>query len=191
MAHHHYGTIFVALAILETPMKNIILFTLLLFSAVPALAQTQKWAVGLEVGEPNAVSIRKYGDRNALDISIGTYIGLFKSKDNYKVSNDDLGSVGIMFNATYLWYTHFLNDRMTAYAGPGFQVNSRRYYPNKNVKSVYTTNISTGPSVTVGLEFFFAEKPTSLFVEGGGYLELIPKFFYLNPNLSIGLRHNF
>jgi hypothetical protein len=59
------------------------------------------------------------------------------------------------------------------------------------VRSVYTINISTGPSATAGLEFFFAQKPTSFFVEGGSYLEFIPKFFYFNPNLSIDLRQNF
>ncbi|WP_439554789.1 hypothetical protein [Dyadobacter sp.] len=172
-------------------MKKLLLLSSLFLFVTDAFSQSQDWALGFEVGEPIAVSVRKYGDRNALDISFGTYIGLFKSKDNYKVSNDDMGSVGVMFNASYEWYVPLFNERISAYAGPGVQVNSRRYYPDRNVKSVYTTNISTGPSATVGLEFFFAQKPASFFVEGGGYLELIPKFFYFNPNLSIGLRHNF
>jgi hypothetical protein len=172
-------------------MKKVILLSLGLLLTATVQAQPEAWAVGFEVGEPIAVSVRKYGDRNALDISIGTYIGLFTSKENYKVSNDDLGGVGVMFNATYLWYVPFFNGRMTAYAGPGAQVNSRRYYPNRNVKTVHTTNISTGPSGTAGLEFFFARKPASFFIEGGGYAELLPKFFYFNPTLSIGLRHNF
>lgn len=172
-------------------MKKLGILTLLFFSVSFAQAQTQNWAVGFEVGEPIAVGIRKYGDRNALDISIGTYIGIFKNKKTYKTSNDDLGGVGVMFNATYLWFVPMFNERMIAYAGPGVQINSRRYYPDARIKEVHTTNISTGPSATVGLEFFFAQKPASFFVEGGGYLELLPKVFYLNPTLSIGLRHNF
>jgi hypothetical protein len=176
---------------MRTNMRKLLLLPVLVFLTSTAFAQTQNWAVGFEVGEPIAVSVRKYGDRNALDISFGTYIGLFKNKDTYKVSNDDLGSVGLMFNATYVWYVPLLNERISAYAGPGLQVNSRRYYPDRNVKSVYTTNVSLGPSGTAGLEFFFAQRPASFFIEGGGYLELIPKFFYFNPNLSIGLRHNF
>jgi hypothetical protein len=36
-----------------------------------------------------------------------------------------------------------------------------------------------------------SEKPTSFFAEESGCLEFIPKFFYFNPNLSMGLRHNF
>lgn len=172
-------------------MKRLCVLFLMLSSAFTTFGQAQKWAVGFEVGEPIGVSLRKYGDRNALDVSVGTYLGMFKGKDNYKVSNDDLGGLGIMVNVTYLWYAPLFNERMIAYIGPGVQVNSRRYYPNRNVRSVYTTNISTGPSGTGGLEFFFANRPASFFVEGGGYLEFIPKFFYFNPNISIGLRHNF
>jgi hypothetical protein len=172
-------------------MKKLLVLTLLIFASSPLFAQIQSWAVGAQVGEPFAVGVRKYGDRNALDVKIGSYIGLFKGKDTYKTSGDELATLGLMFNATYVWYVPFFNERMSAYAGPGVQVNSRRYYPNRLVKSVHTTNISTGPSGTVGLEFFFAQKPTSLFLEGGGYLELIPKIFYFNPTLSLGLRHNF
>lgn len=181
----------VRLSLIGIIMKKLCLLLVVLLTGFVSYGQTQKWAVGFEAGEPIAVSLRKYGDRNALDVSFGTYLGMFKGKDNYKVSNDDLGGLGVMFNATYLWYVPMFNDRMIAYIGPGVQINSRRYYPDRNVRSVYTTNISTGPSATGGLEFFFAQKPTSFFVEGGGYLEFIPKLFYFNPNLSMGLRHNF
>ncbi len=179
------------LTLIDIIMKKLCVLLPLLMPVFACFGQAEKWAVGFEAGEPIAVSLRKYGDRNALDVSFGTYLGIFKGKDNYKVSNDDLGGLGVMLNVTYLWYVPMFNERMIAYAGPGVQVNSRRYYPDRNVRSVYTTNISTGPSATAGLEFFFANKPTSFFVEGGGYLEFIPKFFYFNPNLSIGLRHNF
>ncbi|WP_221390922.1 hypothetical protein [Dyadobacter sp. NIV53] len=171
-------------------MKKYFFGTLFTLAVLTANAQTQKWAIGFKVGEPNAVSIRKYGDRNGFDLSFGTYTGLFKSKTTYKSSNDKLGGVGVMFNGTYLWYVPFFNERMMAYAGLGAQLNSRRYYPDRS-SDIHTNNISLGPSATAGLEFFFAQKPASLFIEGGGYLELLPKIFYFNPNLSIGLRHNF
>ncbi|WP_149244610.1 RNA 3'-terminal phosphate cyclase [Dyadobacter sp. 32] len=172
-------------------MKKFIFAGALLFLFSASKAQTQKWAIGVKVGEPTAISLRKYGDQNALDISFGTYVGLLKSKKTYKTSNDDLADIGMMFNATYLWYVPMLNERMMAYGGVGVQINSRRYFPNKDKRDVYTSNISTGPSVTAGLEVFFAQKPTSVFLEGGTYLELLPKIFYLNPNLAIGIRHNF
>jgi len=121
---------------------------------------------------------------------VGTYIGIFKSKTTYKTSNDKFGSLGVMFNGTYLWYAPLFNERMIVYGGPGVQINSRRYYPDRN-SNIKTSNISTGPSIRAGLEFFFAAKPTSVFLQGGGYVELLPKIFYFNPNLSLGIHHNF
>ncbi|PWJ58824.1 hypothetical protein CLV98_103191 [Dyadobacter jejuensis] len=159
------------------------------FGGTSAQAQTQKWAVGFEIGEPNAVSLRKYGDQNALDVSLGTYTGLLKKGKQYR--KGEYASIGLMLNATYLWYVPMMNDRMIAYGGVGAQINSRRYYPEPSNKKVYEKTISTGPSGTIGVEFFFAAQPTSFFIEGGGYLEVLPKLAYFNPNLSVGLRHNF
>ncbi|CAG4994426.1 hypothetical protein DYBT9275_01389 [Dyadobacter sp. CECT 9275] len=171
-------------------MKRIFsIISISILLAFSAEAQTKKWAVGFEVGEPVAVSIRKYGDKNGLDVSIGTYTGLLKGKREYR--KGEYASVGFMFNATYLWYLPLMNQRMTAYGGVGAQINSRRYFPEPKNKDVHENTISTGPSVTLGLEFFSAQKPSSFFIEGGGYLEALPKIFYFNPNLSIGVRHNF
>lgn len=170
--------------------KSIILLTISLFLlSIPSFSQVQNWAVGLEILEPNAISLRKYGDRNALDLSFGTYTGLFKKNKGYR--NGEYSSIGMMFNATYLWYLPMLNEKMNAYGGIGAQINSRKYYADPSNKKVSEKTISTGPSVTIGLEFFFTNKPTSFFIEGGGYTEILPKLFYFNPNLSLGLRHNF
>lgn len=170
-------------------MKKAILIFALFFTFSIAHAQPEKWALGFKLGEPVGVVLRKYGDRNALDVSIGTYTGLLKSKKTYRAG--EYSDIGFMINGTYLWYVPMFNERMLAYGGAGVQINSRRYYPNPNIKDVHTNNISTGPSLTAGVEFFFAQKPTSFFIEGGGFLELLPKVFYFNPNLSLGLRHNF
>ncbi len=172
-------------------MKKIIGLLVISFSliSVSGFGQIQNWAVGLEILEPNAISLRKYGDNNALDVSFGSYTGLFKKRKIYR--NGEYASIGMMFNATYLWYVPMLNEKMSAYGGLGAQINSRKYYPSPTNKQVSEKTISTGPSATIGLEFFFSNKPTSFFVEGGGYAEILPKLLYFNPNLSFGLRHNF
>lgn len=168
-------------------MKRFLLLFALVFTFSIARAQPEKWAIGVKAGEPTGVVLRKYGDRNALDITVGTYSSLLKTKE-YR--EGEYSSIGFMLNGSYLWFVPMFNDRMIAYGGVGVQINSRKYYPDVNSK-VHTNNISTGPSFTGGLEFFFAQKPTSFFVEGGGYIELLPKVFYFSPNLNIGLRHNF
>ena len=169
-------------------MKRFFLLFALIFCFSIAQAQPEKWALGVKVGEPTGFNLRKYGDKNALDITVGTYSSLLKKKD-YR--SGEYSSIGFMLNGSYLWFVPMFNDRMIAYGGVGVQINSRRYYPNPNIKEVHTSNISTGPSFTGGLEFFFSQKPTSFFVEGGGFIELLPKVFYFSPNLNIGLRHNF
>lgn len=172
----------------NTFMKKFLLLFAFVFACALAQAQPEKWAIGVKVGEPVGVVLRKYGDRNALDITVGTFTSLLKKKE-YR--DGEYSSIGFMLNGTYLWFVPMFNDRMLAYGGVGVQINSRKYYPDVNLKAADTKNISTGPSFTGGLEFFFAQKPTSFFVEGGGYVELLPKVFYFSPNLNIGLRHNF
>lgn len=169
-------------------MKRSLLLFAFIFTFSIANAQPEKWAIGFKLGEPVGVVLRKYGDRNALDVTVGTYTGLLKNKKTYREGK--YSDIGFMLNGTYLWFVPMFNDRMLAYGGVGVQINSRKYYPDVNSK-VHTKNISTGPSFTGGLEFFFAQKPTSFFIEGGGFVELLPKVFYFNPNLSLGLRHNF
>lgn len=169
-------------------MKRLLLLFAFIFTFSIANAQPEKWALGFKLGEPVGAVLRKYGDRNALDITVGTYTGLLKSTNAYREGK--YSDIGFMVNGTYLWLVPMFNDRMQAYGGVGVQINSRRYFPDIN-SNVHTNNISTGPSFTGGLEFFFAQKPTSFFIEGGGYIELLPKVFYFNPNLNIGLRHNF
>lgn len=171
-------------------MKKALLSLLLLLGVTLANAQPQRWAVGFKLGEPTGVNLRKYGDRNAFDVSVGTYGGLLGMDRAYR--NGSYRNVGVMLNASYLWYTPLLAERMTVYTGLGAQLNSRRYYPDRfsNV-GAYTNNISIGPSATAGLEYFSARRPSSYFIEGGTYVELLPAFLFLSPQISAGIRHNF
>lgn len=156
---------------------------------IDSKAQTKKWAVGFKVGEPTAVNLRKYQTKTAIDVSFGTYSSLLKSKKSYR--DGKYAAIGMMFNASYLWFVPMAEQKVIAYGGVGAQVNIRKYYPDASKKDVHLNNVATGPSVTIGIEFFSQKKSGSFFIEGGGYLETLPKLLYFNPNLSIGLRHNF
>ncbi|GAB3166019.1 hypothetical protein [Telluribacter humicola] len=172
-------------------MKKQVFTIILLLSVVTlASAQTQRWAIGFKLGEPTGLNLRKYGDRNALDITVGTYGGILGMDRSYR--NGSYRNAGVMLNASYLWYAPLLAERMTVYTGVGAQLNSRRYYPDRfsNV-GAYTNNISIGPSATAGLEYFSARSASSYFVEGGTYVELLPAFLFLSPQISAGIRHNF
>lgn len=152
-------------------------------------AQTRSWAIGFKIGEPTGLDFRKYGDRNALDITLGTYGGILAQNAAYRKGS--YRTTGLMLNGTYLWYTHFFRDRMTAYAGVGGQVNSRRYFPDLPGNISFSRSVSLGPSGTVGLEYFSRAKSKSYFLEGGGYVELVPDIGYASPQISFGVRYNF
>lgn len=170
-------------------MKKLIITTLSLFLTISASAQTKDWAMSFRFGEPTGLGIRKYGDRNLLDVSIGTYGGIFGGRRNYR--QGEYRRVGVALNASYLWYTSFLNERMTAYAGVGAQLNSRRYYRIQDGIDRSNRNVSIGPTGTIGMEYFGRNAPFSMFVEGGAYLEILPAVFYASPQLNVGVRYNF
>lgn len=171
-------------------MRIYILAILLTLAPFCTQAQTQRWALGFKVGEPTGLNIRKYGDKNALDISAGTYGGLLSQNRPYR--KGEYRSMGYMLNISYLWYASILSNRMIAYAGAGGQINSRKYFPDQ-LSSVggNTRNISFGPAASAGLEYFSRVKSSSFFLEGGGYVELLPGFLFGSPQLSLGVRTNF
>ncbi len=169
-------------------MKRYLTILLFLSTVGGVSAQTDNWAAGFKVGEPIGLNIRKYGDRNALDVTLGTYGGILKSNADYR--KGEYRGIGFMLNATYLWYTPLFNESMIAYAGIGGQINKRRYYRNPETRE-HTSPISLGPSGSAGLEYFLPDKPLSVFVEAGFYMELLPGIGYTSPQFNIGIRHNF
>lgn len=171
-------------------MRFNLIILLVLSTIVGATAQTRTkdWAVGAKVGEPLGLNVRKYGDRNALDVTFGTYGGLIKSNADYR--KGDYRGMGVSLNATYLWYTRFLDDAMTAYAGVGAQINKRNYYKDPLTKE-HSSPLSIGPSASAGLEYFIPDKTLSLFIETGFYMELLPGIGYSSPQFNIGIRQNF
>ena len=178
-----------AIAMKKAVRGNLII--LLIWSTIigaSAQTQTKDWAVGLKVGEPLGINVRKYGDKNALDVTLGTYGGLIKSNADYR--KGEYRKMGVSLNATYLWYTRFLDDAMTAYAGLGAQITKRKYYRDPLTRE-HTSPMGFGPSASAGLEYFIPNKTLSLFVETGFYMELLPGIGYTSPQFNIGIRQNF
>jgi hypothetical protein len=163
---------------------------LLLLTVSGSFAQTRRWAIGFKLGEPTGLNFRKYGDRNALDMTLGSYGGLLAQQKEYR--KGWYRTTGLMLNGTYLWYAAFFNGHLTTYAGVGVQVNSRKYYEERlGTVNVHARSVSLGPSGTAGLEIFSRAKASSFFMEAGGYAELVPDFLYMSPQISVGARTNF
>lgn len=171
-----------------------IAFGLILFAALlmpgRASAQYNNWAVGARIGEPAGLNVRKYfGTNHAFDLNIGTYGGLYGNNRRYRTGN--YKSVGLTFQGHYLWHAALLkNESLRGYYGFGGQINTRRYYADR-LNGQYESALSLGGSGVAGLEFFPLNKPFSIFLETGLYIELLQAPFFLNLNSGLGFRYNF
>ena len=158
-----------------------------LILSTAASAQYNNWSVGARIGEPSGINVRKYfGSNHAFDLNIGTYGGLYGTKRSYR--NGEYKSVGLTVQGHYLWHTPLTkSESIRAYYGFGGQFNTRKFTNSGGVQS----QLSIGGSAVAGLEFFPVSKPYSIFLETGGYVELLQSPFFLNLNTGIGVRYNF
>ncbi|TLV03053.1 hypothetical protein [Dyadobacter luticola] len=172
-------------------MKKLALSIILTLCFGIAQAQYDNWAVGFKLGEPTGVNIRKYFNNiHALDVTIGTYGGLLSNDRKYRGDEGTYKNAGVSLQVHYLWHTPVFNsETVHVYYGLGGQVNSRRSYP-KRLTGNYEKDISLGGSVLGGFEYYIPDNRISVFLEGGTYLELLPRPFYLSPNISAGIRFN-
>jgi hypothetical protein len=172
-------------------MKKLALSIICTFCFGIAQAQYDNWAVGFKLGEPTGVNIRKYFNNiHALDVTIGTYGGVLSNDRKYRGDEGIYKNAGVSVQVHYLWHTPVFNsETVHVYYGIGGQVNSRRSYP-KRLNGNYEKDISLGGSALAGFEYYIPDNRISVFLEGGTYVELLPRPFYLSPNISAGIRFN-
>lgn len=151
------------------------------------------WAAGFRVGEPLGFNLRKYfqnGDK-AFDINVGTYGFIYNRERRYNAG--EYKTAGLMIQGHYLWQLEiFRRDWAHVYYGFGAQINNRSHYADILIgqKVDHTKKISLGPSGTAGFELKLPNQPLAIFVDAGLYVEALPSPFFLNPQISAGLRLN-
>lgn len=173
---------------MKAKIFSVLLVSLIFVTIVNA--QEKSWAIGMRLGEPAGLNIRKYFAENALDINIGTYGGLWGNYRKYRKGHYE--SVGVAYNAQYLWHKNlFKSERLKSYYGFGAQINSRKYNPESSSSAQGVPVLSIGAAGTAGLELFLKNSPVSVFVETGAYAEIIPRPLFLHFQSGLGLRYNF
>lgn len=156
-----------------------------------AHAQYDNWAVGFKLGEPTGVNIRKYFNNiHAIDVTIGTFGGVLGNDRKYRGSDGRYKNAGLSLQMHYLWHTPLFNsEAVHVYYGIGGQVNNRRSYPDR-LAGQYEKTLTLGGSALGGFEYYIPDNRISVFLEGGTYVELLRRPFFLSPNISAGLRFN-
>lgn len=174
--------------------KTFSLFIVLLVGLAasrPAHAQTNNWAVGFRIGEPAGINIRKYfGENHAFDLNFGTFGGIYGTRRGYR--KGVYKNVGFSIQGHYLWHGSIgKSESLHYYYGFGGQINRRRYYPDQfSAANFYDNTISLGGSGVAGLEYFLPNKPLSVFLETGAYVEVLPAPFFLGFQSGLGVRLN-
>lgn len=159
--------------------------------SLPGQAQKRQydvWNVGLRIGEPFGLNFRSYvSERHAVDVNVGLNGAILGTERNYG-SKGQYRRAGLALGANYL--THFALNRdgnFRAYYGFGGQVNSRRSYPDR-LEGDYERRLSLGPTGAVGVEYIRFGSPYSFFGEGGLYVEALPRPFFTQLQLGLGVR---
>lgn len=175
-------------------MKNklAIILTVTLLSVGSSFAQYDKnWAVGLKVGEPLGLNIRKYfsyGDR-VFDVNVGSFGFLYGRQRNYR-KEQLYNAAGVMVQGLYQFHRPLgKREKLRFYYGFGGQINSRNRPPKLGERNSFRV-ISLGPAVNSGIELSIPENDLSVFLDAGGYVEIVPKPFFMAPNVNLGLRIN-
>jgi hypothetical protein len=176
------------------PKKLLFLFFFSLGLSSVTYAQYQSnWAVGLRVGEPLGLNIRKYYEEGGktFDVNIGTYGFLYgKRKDYWK---GEYKSAGLMVQGIKSWHhSVFYKENFHVYYGFGGQINQRNYFPDSRIgqRDDSEKKISLGPAVATGFEVRLPNNDLGIFIDAGGYLELLPDFFFPNLQISCVVRLN-
>ncbi|QHT66982.1 hypothetical protein GXP67_10140 [Rhodocytophaga rosea] len=185
----------------------VVLILGLTFGAVHTYAQSKDWAVGLRLGEPAGLNVKKYfGAGNALDVTLGSsgaFYGGTSRAYRYKGYNG-YRQAGIALVANYEWQKPLKGAKgIQWYIGLGGAISSRRFYYSdreyysKNGKVYYygdyyyENQLAIGATGILGLEWFIPNSPISLNADLGLYMELFPATAWFNAPVGIGGRYNF
>lgn len=175
-------------------MKKIIILALITLSSLEGYAQYERnFALGVKLGEPVALNIRKYfqyGDKT-FDVNVGTYGLLYRSRIDY--NRGEYNGTGFMFQGIYNWHKSLTKrQNIHAYYGFGGQINTRNHYPDDRIgeRNNSERKLSLGPAGNAGIEYDLPNNNLGAFLEAGLYIEAIPRPLFIHPTAGLGIRVN-
>ena len=189
--------------------RLLLLLSLIIISSATINAQI---GLGVRIGDPTAVTIKKYTGNGAFEFNIGyspsyySYSYYNHYYDNYygkKYPNyryDGYGSGGnIDLQAHYLIQKDIhanIDGKFQWYFGGGLQFRSRTYYVNYHDNNGFYyshqrfRDIDFGLDGVIGAEYTFDEIPLTLFADTNIFIEVVD-YPYAWWQLGIGARYNF
>jgi hypothetical protein len=178
----------------------LLLIICLVIGVIKTNAQQKEWAIGIRLGEPAGLNVKKYfGKGNALDMTLGSSGAFYggESRNYHYGDYDGYRKSGIALQVNYEWQKALKGvDGLQWYVGVGGMVSSRRFYYRHyyNKNNWYWDNanrVALGATGILGLEWFIPQTPISLNADLGLYMELFPATAWFNVPVGIGGRFNF
>ena len=184
----------------------------------PALGQ-KNWGVGLRLGDPSGITIKKYSGNHAFELSVGRshlwygrgwydkrFNGWYeKQKFGYK----DFHYIGYWSSVPIGIQVHYLVQKglknaegLDWYYGIGGQLRYQtfrydyRYKLDGNPDWFYdkgsrVTDIDVGIDGVIGLEYKFRNAPFSMFADATLFMEVVDSPFAFWLQGGVGVRYNF
>lgn len=192
---------------------------LLLLSLIATSATAQKWGLGVRLGDPSGISVKKYGEGHAWEFNLGrTHLfnghRYFNNRYAYWYDHQHFdhkehefigysASVPLGLQVHYLFQKPVKNaEGLQWYWGFGGQVRTQRVsyayrYKVKNGPdwvvvndaSVQETNL--GLDGVLGLEYKFKNAPLAMFLDGTLFMELYDQPFLFSLQGGLGVRYTF
>jgi hypothetical protein len=171
-----------------------------------ASSQNNEWGIGIRLGDPSGLTVKKYFGSNSLEFSVGRshtwyndryyddyYHDYYDDYDRYKRLSDPIG-----FQCHYLFQKPInrIGDQKVGgldwYYGFGAQLITQKYriYYKDGSDEVFT-DLDLGADGVIGLEYRFNNSPISMFVDLTLMMEIFDDPFYFWTNGGIGVRFNF
>jgi hypothetical protein len=194
-------------------MKKLIIFiAVLLFTSAAAFSQLgtnaqKNWAIGVRLGDPTGLTLKKYFDKNAFEFVAGYapynsgynygnyYFNQNYNNNGYKYAGATNGP-GIAFQFHYLRHFEIKPvEGLQWYVGGGFQFRNyfytENYYDNSGYYHSQVANyVAAGIDVKGGAEYTFRQQPFTVFADLNFFTAIAEQFgFY--PQYGIGGRYNF
>lgn len=180
-------------------------------------SNVQNWGVGLRLGDPSGLSIKKYlpGGR-AVEFNVGTtsywgydYRDNFYEEDKYAnyeyISYRRTGAAAVQVH--YLFQKNIRDvASLQWYWGFGGQIRTKSYDYNYRYRSYYgpgqgdyvwiyatdkVTDFDLAADLLIGLEYHIPGAPLSVFTDANLMLELLDDPLALYAQAGIGIRYNF
>ena len=200
-------------------MKTKILLLFALLSGINAYAQDYQWGIGLRVGDPTGISVKKYlSNTNAVELNIGKtafFINDAYFRDRFNLCNNVTytdckfdgfrGVSAIAIQGHYLFNYDFSGidiGKLQWYFGFGPQLRFYSYlydYKYKlngsndwiQVRSEKATEIDIGVDGVFGIEYAFEGFPVSVFLDIDLFIEIFNNPFFFYGQGGLGARYSF